>query len=262
MISLLGNKKIILSFLLLLFYVASYAQDIPEKPSPQRLVNDFAGMMQAQEISTLESKLRSYNDSTSTQIAVVTVNNLSNYEIADFAYRLAEKWQIGQKSKNNGVLILVSKEDRKVNISTGYGMEGVLPDAICKRIISKVIVPNFKAGAVYNGLDEATTVMIGLASGTFKAENIGSSGKSGYGLLVVFIIFVAVFILPAFFKARNIQKSSIGSKGLDIFTILMMMNSGGGGRSSGGFGGGSGGGGSFGGFGGGSFGGGGASGDW
>ena len=247
-------------FIVWLLFISIIGQaGIPDKPSNPKLVNDFASIFSADEANTLEYKLRKYNDTTSTQIAVVTVTDLEGYDVSQYAQELGQKWGIGQKSKDNGVLILISKNDRAVNISTGYGMEGVLPDIICKRIIDKIIVPAFKQKNFYGGLDEATTVIIGLASGTYKADQIGKqvSWRSYIFLFVLFIIFI---VLPLLNRASKLRGSHYGSKGLDIWTILALMAaSGGGGRSNGdGFGGGGG----FGGFGGGDFGGGGASGRW
>jgi uncharacterized protein len=232
--------------------------EIPEKPSTPKLVNDFANIFTADEANALEYKLRRYNDTTSTQVAVVTVQSLDGYEIAQYAQELGDKWGIGQKSKNNGVLVLISKDDRSVNISTGYGMEGVLPDIVCKRIIDRIIVPAFKQNNFYGGIDEATSIIIGLASGTYKADQIGkgASWRSWGFILLLFFIFI---VLPFINRANRLRNSSYGSNDLGFWALLALMaSSGGGGRSSGGdsWGGG------FDGFGGGGFGGGGASGRW
>src|SRR4030095_1964890 len=119
--------KILCSFLLILLLPFSgFTQDFPEKPSPPRLVNDFTNTLSGEEINSLENKLIIYNDTTSTQIAIVMIHSLDGYPIDDYTFQLAEKWGIGQKGKNNGVLLLVAKDDRKIFIATGYGMEGVM----------------------------------------------------------------------------------------------------------------------------------------
>lgn len=250
----------------------SSAQEIPEKPFPPRLVNDFASILQPHEIDALEQKLVAYNDSTSTQIAVVTVTDLNGYDIADYANRLAEKWGIGRAGIDNGVIILVkpkiSISDRgEVNISPGYGLEGVIPDIVCAQIIDYEMIPEFKEGNYYRGLDKAAGVLMSLASREFPASQYGKKVTSG-GDLVAFLFVLFIILLFMFIRSSGgSNQKHISRKGLPLWVLLSMMNSGGSRHSGswGGFSGGrgfGGGGGGFGGFGGGSFGGGGASGSW
>ena len=260
----------------LLVCVSLSAQDFPEKPVPPRLVNDFANFLSAQEISALENKLVAYNDSTSTQISVVIVPDLNGYDPTDYAQRLGEKWGIGRKELNNGVLVLVKPKSGnsggEVVISTGYGLEGVIPDMICGEIIDYEVIPSFKNGDYYGGLDRATNVLMSLASKQFSAEEYGNKNKQSAGkpfpgiFAFVIILFVIIAIISG--KSGGSNNRNISSKGgLPLWLLLSMMNSGsrshhgswGGFSGGGGFGGGGGG---FGGFGGGSFGGGGAHGSW
>ncbi len=246
----------------------SMGQDIPDRPVPPRIVNDFAGILSADEVNSLENKLVGFNDSTSTQIAVVTVKSLNGYDKNDFAQRLGAKWGVGQKGKNNGIVILVkpkyATEKGEASIQTGYGLEGVLPDITCKRIIENEMVPAFKTGNYYQGIDKAVTVIISITKGEFTASQYNKKKKaSPYGLLVPIIIFIVVFLL---INKKRGGMNSMG-KSLPFWTTMFMLGSMG--RGSGGSfgdfrsGGGSfGGGGGFGGFGGGSFGGGGAGGSW
>ncbi len=260
-----------LFFVVLIFLPIAFstAQDIPEPPNPPRLVNDFADVMSDAEDEMLERKLRAYHDSTSTQIAVVIVSNIGGYDVMDYAYRVGEKWDVGQQGKNNGLVVLVSIEDRKAGIATGYGMEATITDAATRRIREEHMNPNFRNGNFYKGLDDATTILMKLASGEFKAEDMGPQ-NIGAGALVFLLIAFLIFIAIIIASARRVQRSHYGSKGLDFWAALwLMMNAGGGGRGRrdndhwGGWGGGSGrGGGGFGGFGGGSFGGGGSGGGW
>lgn len=268
------NRKTLSGFFLLLFLSISLtwrmpAQDFPEKQYPPRLVNDFAGMLFGPEINSLESKLVAFNDSTSTQIAIVTLSDLMGYEVADYAQRLAEKWGIGQKGLDNGILILVKpKTDEsmgQVSIAQGYGLEGAIPDLTCARIIDNEILPAFRSGDIYGGLDKATTILMQLASGEFSADEYGKSGSDA-GAIAPFIIFLIIIIIIMFMRSTGGRNQKhLSDKGLPLWLLLSMMNSG---RNShkgswGGFSGGSrGGGGGFGGFSGGSFGGGGASGSW
>ena len=261
-------KKYYLFFFFLVLAIGAFAQDasdIPPRPNPPRLVNDLANMLRPEEVQALEQKLENYNDTTSTQIAIVTVTSLGPYEVADFAYRIGETWGVGGKGKNNGILILVSKNERKVNISTGYGLEAVVPDALAKRIIEQIIKPAFKRNDYYGGFNSATDQLILLASGQYKAEpkDYGNGGSSS----VMFWVIIGVLIL---FILAQMFKGGGGRRGGGMRTLMNPyggfgtfgdFSSGRGGF--GGWGGGSGGGGGgFGGFGGGSFGGGGASGDW
>jgi uncharacterized protein len=258
-------KKVLL-FLFTLLSAAAPAQDIPGKPSPPRLVNDFAGILNSNEINTLESKLVTFNDSTTTQIAIVTVSDLNGYAVSDYAQRLGEKWGVGQKGFDNGIVILIKpgsgSSKGEISIQQGYGLEGAIPDILCGQIIDYEILPSFRNGQYYEGLDKATDALMSLARGDFPASKYKGK-KSDLGALLPFAIFIIVLIIVVSAKSGGGKNQKhISDKGLPIWLLLSMMNSG---RSShrgswGGFsGGGSGG---FGGFGGGSFGGGGASGSW
>lgn len=261
----------ILPIVLILFFLSGgiQAQDFPPAPNPPRLVNDFTNTLTASDLSALENKLVAYDDSTSSQIAIVMMKSVGDYDISDYAFQLGEKWGIGGESNDNGVLILAAMDDRKVFIATGYGLEGALPDALAKRIVENLIKPNFRKEAYYEGLDEATTMIFKLASGEYKAEDIESKGNSG-GAIFMVLLFVFIFIILPMIKNRNDNNNHMGGRGggVDMWTTMMlagMLGGGGRGSSGGGFGGGGfggGGGGGFGGFGGGSFGGGGAGGSW
>lgn len=260
---------------------ASFGQNLPERPNPPRLVNDFANLLTPQEQQQLEQKFRAYNDTTSTQIAIVTVPTLGGYDISEYAFALGRKWGIGQKGKNNGVLILikprVGNEKGKVFIATGYGMEGAITDARCNRLTDEVIIPAFQKKQYYQGLDEATTALIQMAKGEYKADKKGAGKEvSPLSSLLVFIIIAIVFgVIAALARAKRNAGSVYSSRGyhtsssLPWWLLLLGMGSGWGGgyRNSGGWsdfsgGGDFGGGSDFGGFGGGDFGGGGAGGDW
>jgi uncharacterized protein len=267
-------RSVVAAFILI--STSSYrilAQDFPEKPVPPRLVNDFAGMLSSEEVNALENKLVAYNDSSSTQIAIVTVSDLHGYDKSDYAQRLAEQWGIGQKGLNNGVIILIkpktSESLGQVQIDQGYGLEGVIPDLTCAQIVDNEILPEFRAGNYYKGLDKATSTLMSLASGEFPADQYGKSKEGDLGGLTPFIIFIIFLILLMFIRSNGgSNQKHISRKGLPLWMLLTMMNSGrnshsgswGGFSGGGGFGGGGGGG--FGGFGGGSFGGGGAGGSW
>lgn len=252
--------KYIFSSLFFLFLSTNLlAQTFPEKPN--RLVNDYTQTLSGQQIEQLEQKLVAFDDSTSTQIAVVLINSLEGYDVSDYGVRLAESWGIGGAKNNNGVLVLVSLGDRKVTIQTGYGVEGALPDAIAKRIIEREIKPNFKAGDYFAGLDAGTDAIISYTKGEYINDTPKKGRKEG-GLGIGFIIIMVIIILLAIKKGGG-GSEVIGGRGSASPFWWLLMGSQMGRGNSGGFGGFSGGsGGGFGGFGGGSFGGGGASGSW
>ncbi|MGD0582495.1 MAG: TPM domain-containing protein [Bacteroidales bacterium] len=269
------KKRIFAPLALMLFVVLSstcllYSQDIPEKPSPPRLVNDFAHLLNGNEISALESKLVAFNDSSSTQIAVVIVKDLANYEIEEYAQRLGERWGIGQKGMNNGLVIVVKAKTEsskgEVFIKAGYGLEGAVPDLTCSSIVDNEILPAFRDGDYYKGLDKATSVIISLVRGEFTAAQYGSKSPKNIKKAAPAGLFVVIFIIAMFLiSAGKSNHNNISRRGgLPFWLLLSMMNSGRNASSGswGGFSGGGGGGGGFGGFGGGSFGGGGAGGSW
>ena len=248
-------------FLFLVSFIVPFrtivAQDFPTQSNPPKIVNDFARLIDAAQVQELENKLVAFNDTASSQIAIVTITDLGVYEISDYAFKLAEKWGIGQKGKNNGILILVAKTQRKTFIATGYGVEEYLPDAICKRIVELTINPSFKQGNFYQGLSDGTDEIINRLSGKFdtKGDKKVKKGKGISPFVIIIIIFIILLILM-----RNSGGGSggrtFGNSG--IFFMPPIGRSGG----FGGFGGGGGSSGGFGGFGGGSFGGGGAGGNW
>jgi uncharacterized protein len=247
--------KTVLLYLSLFATLQVFAQNIPARPDPPRLVNDFAHLMSSADADALESKLDTYNESTSTQIAVVTIESLEGTDVGEYAAELGKKWGVGTKENHNGVVILVSKAEHKVSIRTGYGVEEKLGAIICNRIIENQLVPNFKNGNYYAGFDAATTEMIQRLEGTYKGT--GKAPQKGIPIwAIIAIILVLLVVLPIFFGGGGGGGTFTGGGFMGGFL--------GGFGAGGGFGGGGGGGdsGGFGGFGGGDFSGGGSSGSW
>jgi uncharacterized protein len=267
-------KRILLILFLSVFAVSIFAQDIPERPNPPKLVNDMANVLSDQEEQQLEGELDQFNEQTSTQICIVTLPSLNGMEISDLSFKIGEKWGVGQKGKNNGIVVVfkpkVGNERGDVFVAPGYGLEGIIPDAIANRVVNQEMIPRFSNGDIYGGLSAGTKVLMGLASKEFTAADYQkkTSGKksdkdSGGGFFLVVLIFIV--IISIFKGGRGGGYSSRGS--LPFWLAMGLLGSGSrGGGSFGGFSGGSGGfgggGGGFGGFGGGSFGGGGAGGSW
>ena len=258
---------LLLTLLWLSFALAARAQDIPPRPSPPRLVNDLAHVMQPQEADALEQKLVAYNDSTSSQIAVVTVPSIGDNDLFDYAQKLYQAWGIGRKGKDNGILVLVAVQEHQVRIHTGYGLEGAVPDALAKRIEESTMVPAFKQNQYYAGLDRGTDELIQLAKGEYKADPADaqrrgrSRDSSGSGAF--FWIIIGVLVLVFLLRSRGGGRGGRGGLGGGFIPPIIFGDfSGGRGVFGGGGGGFGGGGGGFGGFGGGSSGGGGASSSW
>jgi uncharacterized protein len=257
--------KQILLFIFFLFSVCANAQIenvIPKKPNPPRLVNDLTNTLTGEQQQALEQKLVAYDDSTSNQIAVVVMKTTGDYPIEDVALGILRGWGVGNKEHNNGLVLLIAKDDRKIWISTGYGLEGAIPDITAKSIIDNDLTPNFKNGDYYRGIDEATDDIIKAAAGEYKApEGYGRKKGIGTGTLT-FLLFLVIFIISAIAGGRN-NGGMASRRGFGGFWTGMFLGSMMGGRGGGGGGGGwSGGGGGFGGFGGGGGGGGGAGGGW
>jgi uncharacterized protein len=262
----------IIIFILVLLPFGLMAQDkLPVPSKPEAWVNDYAGVFSQEQASRLNQKLNAFEYRNSTQIFVATVSDNGGYPVSDLSQRIGEAWGVGQKGKDNGMLILVDMQDRDVFITTGYGLEEFVPDAIAKRVVENEIVPAFKQGAYFEGIDAAADVLISLLEGEFtpdqyRQQSASRSGGSSIGGLIFMIIFFSIF-----FGGRR-RSTGMGGKrsNLPLWLALGMMS---GGRHSGSFGNfssgsggfGGGGGGGFGGFsggGGGSFGGGGAGGSW
>lgn len=244
-------------FLVLLVTIGSFAnaQNLPEPMSPPRLVNDFAGVFNEQERNNLEQILLTYNDTTSTQIYVVTVKDLDGYAVSDYAFRLGQKWGIGQKGKDNGAVILIKPKignsRGQVFIATGYGLEEKLNDAKVGRIIDNYMIPYFQQDDYYTGTKGAVEAMIGYLSGQFQADDEADELTKGDIIVSIVLILLFIYFIS---KANKNNKGNGSSRGGGFFPPII-------GGGFGGFGGGSSGGG-FGGGGGGRFGGGGAGRGW
>jgi uncharacterized protein len=258
-------KKLLVIALSLLAQL-SKAQDIPKAPSPPRLVNDFAHVMSQDQIDALERKLVAYDDSTSIQIAVITVPTTGDYPIEDYARKILREWGVGNKKTNNGVVLLAAMTDRKIRIETGYGMEGSIPDVTAKQIIETEITPNFRNQNYYRGFDEATDAIIQAAKGEYKApagyNDRGQNKGTGGSILGGIIVFIIIIIILSRFGGGRGGGMASRSGFLPWLMINTLLNSGGGSSGGSGWSGGGDSGGGFGGFGGGGGGGGGASGSW
>lgn len=260
--------KKLLTILFLLLSVCAWSQIeryIPDRPNPPRLVNDLAGLLSQEQEEYLERKLVSYDDSTSSQIAIVTVEDLHDYAAVDFAVALGRKWGVGGSQFNNGIVILVSTGggtgNRDAFIATGYGLEGAIPDITAKTILENELIPEFRSGNYYGGFDRATDALIRAAAGEYKApEGYRERGRSSRpGGSRIIIALAILFLILRMFGGGGGGKGGgfMSRRGYRGFGGPVIFPGGFGGGGGGGFGGGG-----FGGFGGGGFGGGGAGGKW
>lgn len=253
----LGLRQAVLatiaSFLVLTF-ASSFAQEV-KIPKLLMRATDFTNTLSREQLAALEADLARFEDTTSTQVVFVMIPTLGNEQLEDYSLRTAEANAIGQKKLSNGVLLLIAKDDRKIRIEVGYGLEGVLPDGLAGQIIRREITPEFRNGDYFAGIKAGTDAIMRATRNEYKAEK---KTASDFPFFLVILIFFIIFIMIA----RNARRSSGLHRG-GGFPMYYGGGWGGRSRDTWGSSGGSGGGG-FGGFsgGGGSFGGGGASGGW
>lgn len=224
----------------------------PEIPLLKNRITDFTGTLTSSQINELEARLKTYEDTTSNQIVVLIINTLDDHPIEDYSIQVVEKNQIGQKNKNNGLLLLIIKNDRKMRVEVGYGLEGVVTDALSSSIIRNIIAPYFKGENYYEGVFAGIKTLQDAIAGEYQADDESSSLEFGVIPFIIFLLIMFI-ILPMIRRASR--------KGWKYHNGGWNSGSRGGWGGFGGFGGGGFGGGGFSG-GGGSFGGGGASGSW
>jgi len=186
------------SLLLLLLWAAPlWSQfEIPVKPAFQSSVYDYLDLLSIQPQKSLEQKLIRYSDSTSTQIVVAIISSTQGENINFLGAQWGQKWGIGQQGKDNGILILLARDDRKIAINTGYGVEGALPDALAKRIIENIILPEFRKGDYNGGLNKGTDVIFQALTGEFKEDRTFSNNQgTDFSAFLPFIIFLVILFI-------------------------------------------------------------------
>ena len=238
-----------------------YAQSTNELPQrPVGMVNDFGNLLTNQEEAILEQKLRNYRDTTSNVVAVAVLENLAGMPREEAATYLFNTWRMWEAERYNGVLILISVQERELQIEVGYGLEGAIPDVMANRIVQDILIPALQSGQVYQGLDRATSALFQLASGEYDAVEITRSSNKGFPIDILIILGLIFYFIISKGRGGRGGGRTIGA--MDVLLWSSFLNSP---RGRGGFGGGGFGGGGFGGFsGGGGFGsgGGGAGGSW
>ena len=245
-----GFKPYVIFLFLLLLLMPGVLLALEVPPLKAR-VNDYAGLLASSTVAQLEGSLKAFEADQSTQIVVLTIPSLEGDSLEAFSIRVAEAWKIGQKGLDNGAILLIARNDRKLRIEVGYGLEGTLTDLTSGRIIRNIITPRFKEGNFDQGVIDGVSAMMATVKGEFSAADHKSGNTSGgftNSAAFVYMIFIGIFIVSRMLRRKGFTGSSRRSS--------RYIGGGGSGGSSGGFGGG------FGGGGGGGFGGGGASGGW
>ena len=183
-------------FLILLFSLPALAQTFPQLTG--RVV-DAAGLLKPEERAALEAKLKAHEDKTTDQVVVATLRSLEGYTIEDYANRLFRHWQLGQKGKDNGALLLVAPQERKVRIEVGYGLEGALTDALSKVIITTAIAPQFQKGNFAGGIDAGVDAMLSILTGDAeewqRRAELREDNTTAIDPILAFFFLVILFIL-------------------------------------------------------------------
>lgn len=281
-------QKILLAFFLFSTSSLALGQDIQELPALESQVTDYTSTLTSSEISSLENYLSKFEKEKGSQVAVLVISTTEPEEIEAYGIRLAEKWKIGRKNVGDGVILIVAKDDRKLRIEVGYGLEGAIPDIYAKRIIENIILPTFRQGNFYEGIKHGVNAIVSLINKeelpAVTSEHIDTNEvQNNFFSIGFFLLIIGASIIKAFVKNSKVKvgiavvfsvviwlllSSLIGGilgfifTGVFLFSKSNGRNRGGGYYAGGSFGGGSSfGGGGFSG-GGGGFGGGGASGGW
>lgn len=178
------------AFLLTPFLVLAY-----QNPgAPTGFVNDFAGMITSEQNQSLEKKISSFEKNTSNELSVVTISNLGGDTIENFAVKLFQDWRIGKNKKDNGILLLISRDDRQMRIEVGYGLEGALTDAQSFWIIKNVLRPAFQAGDYYGGINGGVDNLISIIKGEFKPDTTNLTKNNGLNVDSIFFLFWILWI--------------------------------------------------------------------
>lgn len=196
-----------------------------EVPKLTRRVTDLAGVLTSEQINEIEHKLERFEEETTNQIAVLIIPSLEGEDLEDFSIRVVEKNKLGQAGKDNGVLFLIVVQDRKMRLEVGYGLEGVLPDALCDQILRNIVRPKFRQGDYYAGIEAGVDAIISATKGEFKAD---PRRKTEVKLGTILALIIIMFVVLAFFGTlmRSVRHYSIHSNGYDsdLFWLWLLSS--------------------------------------
>ncbi len=206
-------KKVVFLFLLFILFstIAALALEVPVRPEGR--VTDRTGTLSRREVAALDQKLEAFEKETTNQIAVLLIPSLQGDSLEDFSIRLAEKWKIGQKGKNNGAILLAVKNEKKLRIEVGYGLEGALPDAVAGSIIRNEIGPQFKEGRFYAGIEAGLNAIMAATKGEYRPVKKGPQRSQGLPLwvpLLLILIVGSVMVMSAVGRKRHYHSGGSG----------------------------------------------------
>lgn len=211
----IGRKSkryyLLLIFFLLSLPLTAYSLDVPRL---QGYVNDYAGMISSPAKSKIEDELRAFEQSDSTQIVILTIPSLEGENLEEFSIKVGETWKIGQQGKDNGILFIVSNQERRIRVEVGRGLEGSLTDLMAGRIIDQVIKPRFKQGDFDGGFIAGVSAIINATRGEFQAEERPAQRRqSGFPPFLTFLMFLGIFTL-IFGSFSRVLGGIVGAIGL------------------------------------------------
>jgi uncharacterized protein len=233
------SKRVLVALGMFALLAVASAIDVPYLSGR---VNDNANLLDPSTRATLEAVLAAYEDSTTNQIAILTIPSLGGTTIEEYGLKVAETWKLGKKGVDNGALLLVAKDDRKIRIEVGYGLEGSLTDAACSYIINSIILPKFRDGNFSEGIASGVDAMIRAADGNLDTESAGSSEDLA-GILIAILVFGGVitiftyvglfsdgcvswflylFLIPFYGVVSFMLTELVGSAGVALFVIYLV----------------------------------------
>lgn len=223
------NRRLLVGFGCLLAALALYAWAQIAVPALTRPVTDLTATLSAEQIAALESRLTTFEAARGSQIAVLLVPTLEGEDIAQFGIRVADQWKIGRTKIDDGVILIIAKDDRILRLEIGYGLEGAIPDAIAKRVIAETITPHFKAGDYYGGIEAGVAQVMRLIEGEAlplqtRPVDSKSAGESLVLILVLGFI-LGSFVSPMLGRGVAAGVSGLGSAGLGWLTSGMLWSS-------------------------------------
>jgi uncharacterized protein len=211
-ITLMSYSNLRLSILLFIVLLVSQSLEAQDQAIPElsSTVTDLTATLSEQEKIQLSTELEAFADTKGSQVVVLIVPTTAPEDIAGYSIRVAEEWKIGREGIDDGIILLVAKNDRELRIEVGYGLEGAIPDIYAKRIIENIIVPNFRQGDFYNGIEEGVGAIMGLIEGEelpaiTQVSSKGDNYKQSIFVTILLVVLFSISILKAFIKNKKIK---------------------------------------------------------